>query len=463
MSTLLLLAALTPTALAEGSDVLPGITLEAETVLGVDILDASVERIRWEGRGPVELTAPDGSARGPLVAGDTFTPDLDGTWRVRPTQDQLIDWDLDVIDPVSPGGRVFSENWQLNARFYDERGAWGGTLYVRALDAAVGLDSVVAVRMDGWAGHRWSFLANATGPIGAPTSGSVSTRDASAAPQHRIYLNPPTAAAHTAPTPVLNGASYERDASGTGGTFSIDAGTAGVAHIACDTDGDGVGDPAGGTDLAFAEEVAPGVTEIDWDGAGPDGLRLEGGLPECTVWLASGEVHMLAVDIETAWPGLQLHQADASGALSPLVMRWNDAAVAETAAASPDGVVGALASGADGVASGDPASPITAGDGSRSWGNFTETSRGNIAVLDTWAWLEADSLTLPPVPEDVEDDPEDTGPDEEPETEEEEPKEDTPVYDAGFYGGACSATAAPVGALGALGLAMVGLARRRRS
>lgn len=83
-------------------------------------------------------------------------------------------------------------------------------------------------------------------------------------------------------------------------------------------------------------------------------------------------------------------------------------------------------------------------------------------MLDTWAWLEADSVTLPPVPEEDDEDPEDTGPTEEPETDDEEPKEETPVYDAGFYGGACSATAAPVGALGALGLAMVGLARRRR-
>lgn len=461
----LLLTLATP-ALAEGSDVLPSITVEEETVLGVDILDHTVERIRWEGQGSVRLTAPDGTDRGLLVDGDSYDPDQDGVWRVELTRDQLISWDLDVLDPVAPGGRVFSENWMLNARFYDERGAWSGTLYVRALDEGAGLDAVVAVRMDGWVGHRWQFLANSVGPTGAPTAGSFSEDDAAAAPEHRIYLDDPAAAAHTVPTPELLSAGFTQADGFNGGVFTIEAGGPGTAHIACDTDGDGATDPAGGTDLAWAVAVPAGTTEIEWDGAGPDGERWGGPIPDCGYWLATGEVHLLAVDIETAWPGIQLHQADSSGALSPLQMRWHDHAVAESAVPSPDGDVAATASGPDGVTAGDASAPIEAGAGARSWGDFTELSRGNVAILDTWAWLESDGLTIEGT--DPSDWGEDTGePEPEPDTADtgvvdDAPKDEPAGIESGYFGGACSAVPAPVGALAAWGGLLIVAARRRQ-
>ncbi len=434
-----LLLTLSSPSFAEGAAELPVLTLETATLLGVDILDPSVERILFTGRGTVDVTDPAGNLLGRFMSGETIVPTVPGAYRLRLSAEQIIDWDVTVLNPVQAGGRLFSEAWWLNGRGYTQADAFDGQLFVRVMDDAAGIDSVVAVRLGGWVGYRWQFLANSTGPEGGPTAGSQPSRTADAPPQHRIYLASPAASTHAMSSPSLLDASFE--AAGTGGTFSATTGTPGTLHIACDTDGDGAIDPAGGTDLALAEQVGAGEVSLTWDGRVAGGTRWEGPLPDCTVWLAAGEVHLLGVDIETAWPGIQLHhEASAGGSLDPLTLRWNDAAVADAAVPSPDGNVAALASGPDGMLSGAATSPMEPGVGARGWGDFTESSRGNVAVLDTWAWIEAASIDIPGVDPEPEPEP-DTGEAPDPDTgtvDSGDPEPPRNVVDPGYYGGTCS-------------------------
>jgi len=404
-----------PVALAEGTAELgTAQALRAGTVLGVDILDASVETITWTGTGSVSVTDPGGSSLGTFASGDTITPTegLEGAYvlEVGSDQSRTAGWDVTVEDAVDDGGRLHSTDWAFDAGSFASSAATSASFYARV--PAGGGTAVIELKLDGLAGYVFDINANRTGVDGDYAGRSVAQSATSVTPEFDIFLNPPSDADYSSASPVLSdldfeGAQVSEDVSGaalscdaveiggSGATFAFNSDAEGTWQLQCDLDGDGDFAMVDGTDLFLVGEAAAGDNDIAWDGTNADGTGLDEGIYDCRVRLTVGEFHYVGADIETSYPGMRLFEVDASGGRTGLTMYWDDSEVQANAQAMTDGSKGLERSGEAGVSSGaytDAASPNT---NARSWGAWNSGGKGNRAFLDTFTWLASDaSATL---------------------------------------------------------------------
>ncbi|MEQ1570398.1 MAG: hypothetical protein ABMA64_32485 [Myxococcota bacterium] len=376
----------TAAAWAEGSAELgPTQTLvAAETALWLDILDPTVEQVVYTGGGTFSLTAPDGAAWGTYPSGEvvSLVGGDPGAWAVALSDDPSGAWDLAVTGAT--GARLHSASWSVLAGGYGESDAFTGSFYA-LLPTGPTSDVVVELRFEGLAGFGYAVAANATGVDGPDAGRSAPKAGHQVAPGFELYLGVPERAAFGSTPPTVTGASYaagalacDRLAPGAG-AVTFDAGTDAVAHLVCDLDGDGVFDDSGPERVAVAA-VAAGPATLPLDalpGAAP------GPVP-CVVSLGVGELHFVADDIETAYPGLRMFAVDPGGARSGLGMGWDDALVHGADELLPDGQESLVTSGPARMDSGDPTAPAAANANARAWGRFDGTGKGNDGFLDTW-------------------------------------------------------------------------------
>lgn len=439
LATLLLLG-LPKLVRAEGSEQL-GITqsLGMASPLFVDIVDPTTETFVWTGEGGVQVTAPNEVSLGDFASGAVITPlvDVGGAYRIGVHRAQYdvdsnnniiarYDWDLTVYESGSPqSGRLWSPRWILNAGNYDD--GCEASLFVVADGGAPEREVVVELQLAGWAGFAYEVVANRSGPLHADGRrlgrAIESSSVASLSPEFRIYLSPPPVAGQGALQPTLSDAAWNGWLGAGEGTcdllalgadpgrFTFTTDVTGTYHLVCDVDDDGSFDLGSEADLHLLGAAAPGVNVVSWDGTDAAGAPVALGHHDCLLRVTTGEVHLVASDIETSFPGFRLYVLGAQDERVPLRLFWNDTWVQSEDILMPlygadsgrryapmtPGPAGLLA-GAASAAPEPYRSPgqfdsLGIGD-ARAWGAFTFGGKGDANVLDTFAWL-AEAVSSP--------------------------------------------------------------------
>ncbi|MCK6549107.1 tandem-95 repeat protein, partial [Myxococcota bacterium] len=377
-----------------------------DTVLYVDIVDASVERIRWTGSGQINVRNPNGTNLGNFNNNSTITPTagVNGPYRITLASDQTGAWDISVLNAVAPGGRLHSYNWSFDTgTFSGGSSAMNTSFFVLAEAGGPTTTSVLEMRFDGLQGFIFDIAANGIGVNGANAGRSVPSAGNSVTPEHALYLNPPTLATYTAVTPVITGFGFAAvgqptacavlDPGATTGVFTFDTNVVGTYHVQCDLDGNGVFDLTSPNDLDLVGTTVVGANVVTWDGTTAGGGFVANGVYDCRVIVNVAEVHFVAEDMETSYPGLRFFELDASATRSSLAMYWEDALVQGNEVTMPNGQQGIVAPGANGMSSGAYADAAVANTNARAWGNFSSTSKGNNALLDTFSWADGSVTT----------------------------------------------------------------------
>ncbi len=360
----------------------------------------------------------------------------DGDYMVRPTRAIGVgyDWNVSVYDSSWSQilGRVYSYYWMFNNGGFDESKALTGSFYVLIKS---GQDyGLMEMKLEGYSGWWYDVFANSYG-LDAPYSGwsvpwdnhleSIVDYHPSVTPQWRIYLEIPQDYSFDLDSPTISGFAFsppeqscQDTGEGVGGSFTITTDSTGTYHIVCDTNGDGRFDPADHGDVLLVGQTSPGTSLVQWDGLDRDGNPVPAGTYQCRVDVASGEVHFIASDIETAYPGLRMFAVDDNGDRSGLYMYWDDHLVQQWAVTMPSGSLSPESSPEGGLYSGSYSDPAQAydvtpqsGDNARAWGAFTGgtnqntiRSKGDYAYLDTYASMAvgtyASDVTLTILPSD---------------------------------------------------------------
>lgn len=388
---------------AEGSTELGMQSLRYTTELYVDILDPTVETIVFTGVGRATVTDPAGTLLGEYASGEAIAPSPGraGAYRLTLSADQTEAWDIAVEGVPSPGGRLHSYNWYLNGRSYGEDTAFSGSFYALLSGGAEGFTAVVEMKAEGLTGFEWDMAANARGVDGEEAGRSVPVQDQEGGntftPEFPIYINPPAKAAYDVFTPAVGELGFSGGVLGcdaiapglTQADFSFESNVEGNYHLVCDLNDDGLFDLSGDEDLTLSGTAHVGTNFVEWEGTDNGGERVSPGTFACRVTVTVGEFHYVAKDIETSYPGLRLFQVLADGSREGLPMFWNDGAVQLPGDLMPNGQEGLETSGPSGIHPGRYDEPTVANLNARSWGSFTELSKGANSLLDTFVWLEA--------------------------------------------------------------------------
>jgi MYXO-CTERM domain-containing protein len=372
------------------------------TVLNVDILDATVETITWSGAGQARIFNPAGTQIATLGNGATanLNGNGNGAYRVTLTNDQGGAWDLRVNNPVQAGGRLWSTRWYFDTGTYaGGASAMNTSLYALVNGGAANRNAVIDIRFNGLQGFIWNMGMNQTGVNGANAGRSVPSAGNTFTPLYQIYLNPPTLATYNPLVPAVSNFTFTQVGAaetcsaivpGTStGLFSFTTDVTGTYHLICDLNQDGQFDRTSTADLFLIGTTTPGANTRAWDGRNNAGNFVPTGNYDCRASIQVGEVHYLAQDIETSYQGMQFFEVDAANGRTGLAMYWNDAAVQANEVNMPNGQQGLVASGANGMASGNYADAVLANINGRAWGNYSATSKGNNAFLDTYSWARS--------------------------------------------------------------------------
>jgi len=398
-----LLALLPRVAFAEGSQELGSQFLSNDTVAWVDILDPTTEVLRWDGMGSVTIADANGVALGTLASGGemSFLAQPAGAFHVTFSADQRSNWDLSVQNATVEGGRLYAYYWNLDSGTWDETGAFNGSFYALVGAGGPGYDGVIEMKAEGLQGNRWQMAANGVGVEGDNAGRSVPEFNHTYVAEYPIYLNAPAIAHDNVMAPAVSEFRFTPDdprcggvAPGYGGgTFTFTSATPGTYHISCDLNGDGVFDFSTNADLTKAGYATAGENEVWWDGNISEGRKVAAGSYTCKVTVTVGEFHFIASDIETSFPGLRMFRVRKDLSRDAMKMVWNDEMVVSPDVPMPDGQMSFQTSGAGGLASGAYNAAATANTNARAWGDFSENGKGNISLLDTYAWIQDTTST----------------------------------------------------------------------
>ena len=360
----------------------------------VDILDYTVESIKWTGSGSATITDPSGASLGSISSGSTKTLTANGTYTITLSSQSTSSWDLTVVGQTDPGyGRLWAYSWNFSTGSYADSASYNGSVY--ALIESGSDSAVIEMKTNGLSGFAWTLAANSVGVEGA---NGRSTYSGSLTPEFPIYVNPPSLATYsfTAPTvssPKFTAGEQECDYLAPGyttGEFVVTSGSDGTGHIICDLNGDGDYDLTSDDDLHLLFSVTTGDNSTTWDGTDNNGNYVETGTYNCVALITVGEFHYVGFDIETSYEGFRLFLVDAALGRTGLDMYWNDAEVQSAEVTMPNGSKGLESSGGTGVASGAYTDAESPGVNARAWGNFNSTSKGNGAYLDTYTFVDSD-------------------------------------------------------------------------
>ncbi|MFO1348162.1 MAG: thrombospondin type 3 repeat-containing protein [Pseudomonadales bacterium] len=411
-------------AVAEGSAQLTtSAGYQTSTTLYVDIVDDSVERIRWQtsngGTRRLRIWNPAGTQIYTGLAKNSTTASLagngNGKYRVqfRDAAPGTDVWDIAVVNSggtVQPGGRLNSIQWNFDTGSYSSATAYDGSFYT-LVPTGASTNATVELKLDGFQGYQYSIYANKTGVNGANAGRSVPTSGNSVTPLYSIYISVPRLATFSSLTPVVSTPTFTpttpncNSGSGTvgggnAGDFTFTTDVAGTYGLICDLNGDSVFDETSNGDLFLTGDATAGSNTITWDGKDKNGNDVATGNYQCKVRVAVGASHYPFQDVETTYQGLRMFQVNGDLSRTPLNMYWDDSLVQANETSMPAGDPGSgvgtmpngqtslAASGANGINSGNYADPFSANTNARAWGNYNTagTSKGNDAFLDTYTF-----------------------------------------------------------------------------
>jgi MYXO-CTERM domain-containing protein len=310
---------------------------------------------------------------------------------------------IDVLSAAgepTPGGRVYSRHWQLNAHGFGV--AADAAFFIKA-EAGDG-HAVYRFNVTGMEGFRYALVANPRGltdrpdhswcqfgdplpELGrCPFSAEASTQRAFV--RHPLYLNYPDPAPAAPLAPVIERFSFN-DGAGTpsispngdgvqdGGTFSFTANQRGIFRIILDTNADGIFDPS--TDATLSGESRQGGNQMPFGGEDAFEQPIPPGEYAVRLELTTAEVHLPLYDIEVNEGQFQISQYTSPDASALTPMYWNDTAL--------EGVLGddahtPLTSLPDGLTEGRTwRQPI--------WSDPDTGARQDVPLIfDTWVWAE---------------------------------------------------------------------------
>ncbi len=408
-------------AAAEGTDVLGTSQAFGGGNIYVDVLDAATETIAWTGSGTVTLYDSADSALGSITSGEQYIPLTAETYRLAvPPQSAGGTWDIAVrVNGTPTTGRVHAPAWNFNAGNYVN--GFSASVYI-TVPGGNGVDTgVVEIAADGFAGYVYALRANQTGITDAngrsQLDGGGVTFDE---PLYELYLNPPTISTYTALVPVVWDESFEAGQNGQScasldpavntGRFEFTSNVEGGYWLTCDLNGDGLFNPVGSEDTSRSGTAAAGLNVVLWDGRANDGSTVTNGTYECELTVTVGDVHFMAQDVETSFLGFRMYEVLPDGlggyGRTALSMWWNDEFVHDGRAVNlpapyntAPGARNSPPTGLDSDLYGSSPVPaqITAYDGggiptawsgnARAWGDFSGSSKGNAAWLDTYTRL----------------------------------------------------------------------------
>ncbi len=414
-------------AVAEGSAQLTtSAGYQTSTTLYVDIVDDSVERIRWQtsqgGTQRLRIWNPAGTQIITGLAKNSTTGSLagngNGKYRVqfRDNAPGTNTWDIAVVDDaaypgnVQPGGRLNSIQWNFNTGSYGSATALDSSFYT-LVPTGPTTNATVELKLDGFQGFQYSIYANKTGVNGANAGKSVPTSGNTVTPQYSIYLSVPQLSTFSSLTPTVSTPTFTpttpncNSGSGTvgggnAGDFTFTTDIDGTYGLICDLNGDSVFDETSNGDLFLTGNATAGSNTITWDGKDKNGNDVSTGNYQCKVRVAVGESHYPFQDVETTYQGLRLFQVNSDLSRTALNMYWDDNLVQANEASMPAGDAGSgvgtmpngqvslATSGASGINSGNYSDPFAANTNARAWGNYNGSglSKGNDAFLDTYAF-----------------------------------------------------------------------------
>lgn len=407
---------------ADQSDMGANQLLEARTEIRIDILDPATETIEWVGQvvHPITLldvdldatvTDPAGAVLGVLSSGDTLAVTSAGTHRLAISgvdldssgDDELLtSWSVRVLDGASQpvDGRVWSTAWWFDAGGFSSSDATDASFYTVVEGGAVGQQGVVELVADGLAGFKYALVASSEGIRDGNGRSRPDDGSWTALSGFPVYLRAPdpdvvsydvTSPGITKPAVVTEGTCNAVAPGWIGADFAIQSNVTGTLHVVCDLNDDGIYDLTSDDDVHRLERVGSGAVQAHWDGLDNLGDPIPEGTLSCELKLTVGEFHFVAGDIETAFHGVRMFEVDDDGDRSSLQMFWNDAEVQSGAVIMPDLQVSLEASGPFGLDSGSYTDAASANVNARSWGNFSSSSKGNQAYLDTYTWLDEDT------------------------------------------------------------------------
>jgi hypothetical protein len=401
-SVALLLLALPTSVLAEGYTELQGQPVAAETLLYIDIFDSRAESILFEGYGNIRVTDPDGYQIGTFGSGEQIDlpSDTPGAYEIELIYPQENDWDISVLGSTQPGGRLFSYMWDLDTGTWGQEGGFDGSFYALVPGGSASNDGVIEIKFEGLSGRKWQMSANSTGVDGPDAGRSVEMTNQTYQPEYPIYVNPPAKSVYDVAEPSATGVlSFNANenicgglASGypdSNGIFTFEADLEASYHIVCDLNGDGVFDLTSNDDLALTGATVMGTNEVEWDGLDNAGQAIPEGSYDCRVTVSVGEVHFVASDVETSYPGMRMFELGGLDQRLGLPMIWNDHLVQDLAQGMPNGDVGLASPGPDGLDPGNYDEEADPNGNARAWGNFDEEGKGNYTYLDTFVWLRS--------------------------------------------------------------------------
>jgi hypothetical protein len=380
--------------------------LRANTTMYVDILDTSVEGIKWVGSGSVTIRNPSGTSLGTLTSGQTLalTGQAIGAFRIvnGSAQSQSSTWDIQVTNATTTGSRLFSYDWAFDAGSFASSAATNASFYAIVDGGTSAHKPVIELKLAGLAGYVYNINANRRGVNGANAGRSVPVSGNSVTPEFPIYLGRPAIATYTYSSADVFGFNYIGGTSidvfgnpmtpctqiapgASEGKFQFTSVIAGSYHLQCDLNHNGFSDVDSG-DLLLVGTAAVGLNNVSWDGR-QVGVPVAAGSYDCRATMQVGEFHYVGTDIETSYQGLRMYNVNADTSRTPLTMFWNDSAVQGAAINMPNGNKGLVTAGADGINSGSYSSAAVADVNAHSWGNFVGAGKGDNAFIDTYVWL----------------------------------------------------------------------------
>jgi uncharacterized protein (TIGR03382 family) len=393
---LLVIAAPAP-ASAEGSAELTnaaGITqtLVSDTALLVDVVDPRRERIAWRGVGNASVFDPSGNLIATLDDGTQVSVSAAGTYVVSLDEHQGREWSVDLMRDGRPiAGRLASTRWHFNTPSYSREFALTGRFFALVRASESSRPRVIEMVFEGLSGHDFYLTASPQGLVDVPgESADMSGSGGPDAARYPLYLNPPSGVDFSADAtnPRVSNARIVSAANSCSTAdplqqLEFDATHAGTYELQCWRDSD---------DLA---NQPPTLLQTGRVQAGLNRAPMSSQLDaphRCQLRLLVGELHFVAEDIETVYPGIRLFEVMADGSRHDLPLLWDDRTV-DGSRALPDGRESRVRAGPGDVSSGDyeaPTEPATSdGDGNaRAWGRFAATGLGNEAYLDTYTFLE---------------------------------------------------------------------------
>jgi uncharacterized repeat protein (TIGR01451 family) len=305
-------------------------------------------------------------------------------------------------NPNAAQGRVFAYSWGFYTNSFASTASTDANFYTLVPGGRPGTNFVWQLDLAGFSGNLYEIVANNTGMTRTSDSSkviySVPQTGYTTSQLYPIYFSYPVNALPEPTTPPTITNFYFVDNAGIdhtispgstigtqdSGSFRFDSDVAGTSLLTIDVNKDGIfgNTVAGVDDVYIFNTTVVGTNTIPWNGLGNTGTALPVGSYQIQLQVRMGEYHFVAGDAETSGGGsnngLTIYRAGTGGVLSGTQVYWDDLTgfnpdkAGNGGSVSPNGQTSVVGS--------------STGAFRHTWGNFTSTSFGDSAYVDTYAF-----------------------------------------------------------------------------